>query len=121
MERFGVRVGREGWERFVIPADARYRAPGHYRIEGDDSSASYFLGRSATAGDPGRSEDVGGDSIQGCEAYAEVVEAMGEQVEREPGALVMRGHAVADGERLRAFGRGFNRSPVAAMTAALLG
>ncbi|MGA0585207.1 MAG: 3-phosphoshikimate 1-carboxyvinyltransferase, partial [Castellaniella sp.] len=47
MERFGVRVRREGWERFTIPADARYRAPGRYRVEGDASSASYFLGLGA--------------------------------------------------------------------------
>jgi 3-phosphoshikimate 1-carboxyvinyltransferase len=120
MERFGVRVGREGWERFVIPADARYRAPGHYRIEGDASSASYFLGLGAIAGGPVRIEGVGGDSIQGDVAFAEVVEAMGAQVEREAGALVVRGHAVADGERLRAFDRDFNLIPDAAMTAAVL-
>jgi len=120
MERFGVRVRREGWERFTIPADARYRAPGRYRVEGDASSASYFLGLGAIAGGPIRIEGVGGDSIQGDVAFAEVVEAMGARVEREAGALVVRGRVVAEGERLRAFDRDFNLIPDAAMTAAVL-
>ena len=120
MERFGVRVRREGWERFIIPADARYRAPGRYRVEGDASSASYFLGLGAIAGGPVRIEGVGGDSIQGDVAFAEVVEAMGARIEREADALVVRGRVVAEGERLRAFDRDFNLIPDAAMTAAVL-
>ncbi|WP_368643987.1 bifunctional 3-phosphoshikimate 1-carboxyvinyltransferase/cytidylate kinase [Castellaniella ginsengisoli] len=120
MERFGVCVRREGWQRFIIPADARYRAPGRYRIEGDASSASYFLGLGAIAGGPVRIEGVGGDSIQGDVAFAEVVEAMGARVEREADALVVSGRAVADGGRLRAFDRDFNLIPDAAMTAAVL-
>ncbi len=120
MERFGVRVRREGWERFTIPADARYRSPGRYRIEGDASSASYFLGLGAIAGGPIRIEGVGGDSIQGDVAFAEVVEAMGARVEREAGALTVRGRVVAAGERLKAFDRDFNLIPDAAMTAAVL-
>jgi 3-phosphoshikimate 1-carboxyvinyltransferase len=120
MERFGVRVRREGWERFIIPADARYRAPGRYRVEGDASSASYFLGLGAIAGGPIRIEGVGGDSIQGDVAFAEVVESMGARVEREADALVVRGRAVAKGERLKAFDRDFNLIPDAAMTAAVL-
>jgi len=120
MERFGVPVRREGWERFIIPADARYRAPGRYRVEGDASSASYFLGLGAIAGGPIRIEGVGGDSIQGDVAFAEVVEAMGAQVKREADALVVQGCRVARGERLRAFDRDFNLIPDAAMTAAVL-
>ncbi len=120
MERFGVRVRREGWERFTIPADACYRAPGRYRVEGDASSASYFLGLGAIAGGPVRIEGVGGDSIQGDVAFAEVVEAMGARVEREADALMVQGPVVARGERLKAFDRDFNLIPDAAMTAAVL-
>ena len=43
MARFGVRVEREGWSAFVVPAGARYRSPGAIDVEGDASSASYFL------------------------------------------------------------------------------
>ena len=120
MERFGVQVQREGWERFVISADARYRSPGAYRIEGDASSASYFLGLGAIAGGPVRIDGVGRNSIQGDLAFADVVEAMGARIEREADALVVHGRAVAAGERLQAFDRDFNLIPDAAMTAAVL-
>ena len=43
MARFGVVVRREGWERFTVPGAARYRSPGVVFVEGDASSASYFL------------------------------------------------------------------------------
>ncbi|MBV2179745.1 MAG: bifunctional 3-phosphoshikimate 1-carboxyvinyltransferase/cytidylate kinase [Castellaniella sp.] len=120
MARFGVTVQREGWDRFTIPAGARYRSPGHYRIEGDASSASYFLGLGAIAGGPIRIEGMGRDSIQGDLAFAEVVEALGADVRYESDAVVVQGGVVADGARLRAFDRDFNLIPDAAMTAAVL-
>src|SRR5690606_19077772 len=52
MERFGVRVEREGWQRFIVPGGARYRSPGEYSIEGDASSASYFMALGAIGGGP---------------------------------------------------------------------
>src|SRR6185312_11256731 len=65
MARFGVAVQRDGWERFTVSADAHYRSPGLFPIEGDASSASYFLGLGAIAGGPVRIQGVGGDSVQG--------------------------------------------------------
>src|SRR5690606_22680061 len=65
MARFGVQVRREGWQRFVVPAGAAYQSPGEYRIEGDASSASYFLALGAIGGGPIRIMGVGADSIQG--------------------------------------------------------
>jgi len=120
MERFGVQVLRQGWERFTIAADARYRSPGRFPVEGDASAASYFLGLGAIASGPIRIEGVGEHSIQGDLAFADVVQALGAQVRREPRALVVQGVSVAHGERLRAFDRDFNLIPDAAMTAAVL-
>jgi len=42
MARYGVKVERQGWQQFVIHADAVYRSPGNIFVEGDASSASYF-------------------------------------------------------------------------------
>ena len=120
MARFGVAVQRDGWERFTVSADAHYRSPGLFPIEGDASSASYFLGLGAIAGGPVRIQGVGGDSVQGDIAFADVVQAMGADVMRESQALVVRGPSVAQGARLRAFDRDFNLIPDAAMTAAVL-
>ncbi|MFA7438577.1 3-phosphoshikimate 1-carboxyvinyltransferase [Castellaniella sp.] len=120
MARFGVEVRHQGWRRFEIPAGAAYRPMATFPIEGDASSASYFLGLGAIAGGPIRIEGVGSSSVQGDVAFADVVEAMGAEVTREPHAMTVRGVSVAFGEQLRAFDLDFNQIPDAAMTAAVL-
>src|SRR5690606_27494974 len=120
MERFGVQVQRNDWSSFVVPADAAYKAPGAFAIEGDASSASYFMGLGLVGGGPVRIQGAGSASIQGDMAFADVIEAMGGTLVREPNALEVRGMQVADRERLRAFDADFNLIPDAAMTAAAL-
>ena len=75
--RFGVEVAREGWAGFTIPAGAQYRSPGELWVEGDASSASYFLAAGAIGGGPVRVEGVGRASIQGDVRFAEALEQMG--------------------------------------------
>src|SRR5690606_3571475 len=43
MARYGVQVQRDGWRSFTVPPGAAYRSPGAIAVEGDASSASYFL------------------------------------------------------------------------------
>jgi 3-phosphoshikimate 1-carboxyvinyltransferase len=90
LSRFGIAVQREGWHRFTIPAGSRYRSPGAVHVEGDASSASYFVALGAIAahgGAPVRIEGVGSDSIQGDIRFVDAAEAMGAQVKRGPGWL----------------------------------
>ena len=67
-----------------MPGAARYRSPGEIYVEGDASSASYFLAAGAisglTGGGPVRVEGVGRASIQGDVRFAEVLERMGATV-----------------------------------------
>jgi 3-phosphoshikimate 1-carboxyvinyltransferase len=49
LERFGVLVRREGWQRFTIPAGSQLRSPGEIHVEADASSASYFIALGAIA------------------------------------------------------------------------
>jgi 3-phosphoshikimate 1-carboxyvinyltransferase len=84
MARFGVQVERAGWERFTVPASARYRSPGRVYVEGDASSASYFLALGAIGGGPLRVEGVGRDSIQGDVCFADALEKMGALIETGP-------------------------------------
>ena len=63
MRRFCVEVQRDGWQSFAIPAGVRYQSPGMVHVEGDASSASYFLAAGAIAGGPVRVEGVGRDSL----------------------------------------------------------
>lgn len=120
MAQFGVTVARDGWSRFVVPADAAYVSPGLVRIEGDASTASYFMALGAIGGGPVRIQGAGRASIQGDIAFADTVAAMGASLEWEDHALTVRGPKVAQGQRLRAFDADFNLIPDAAMTAAVL-
>jgi len=85
-------------------------------VEGDASSASYFLAAGAIAGGPVRVEGVGRDSIQGDVRFAEALAAMGARIEMGPNWIEVR--APADG-RLRAVDLDCNHIPDAAMTLAV--
>jgi 3-phosphoshikimate 1-carboxyvinyltransferase len=92
LARFGITVKREGWEAFVIPAGSRYRSPGEVFVEGDASSASYFvgLGAIAAADTPIRIEGVGSESLQGDVHFIEAAAAMGAEVKTGPNWLEVR-------------------------------
>lgn len=120
MARFGVEVQRHGWQRFEVRPGSCYRSPGQIFVEGDASSASYFLAMGALGGGPVRIEGVGDQSIQGDVAFADTVEAMGATVKRTATSLEVTGIDLAAGERLKAFDLDFNLIPDAAMTAAVL-
>ncbi|MBU3735393.1 MAG: 3-phosphoshikimate 1-carboxyvinyltransferase [Methylobacterium sp.] len=80
MARFGVVVAREGWQAFTLPAGSRYRSPGELWVEGDASSASYFLAAGAIGGGPVRVEGIGRGSIQGDVRFAEALQQMGARI-----------------------------------------
>ncbi len=80
MARFGVDVENEDFERFLIKAGQRYVSPGDIMVEGDASSASYFLAAAAIAGGKVRVHGVGSESVQGDAQFAEVLEHMGAKV-----------------------------------------
>ncbi len=115
MRRYGVEVRRDGWRRFVVPA-ATYRSPGAIAVEGDASSASYFLAAGALGGGPVRVEGVGRDSIQGDVRFAEALAAMGARVDYGPDWIEATGAPAG----LRALNLDCNAIPDAAMTLAVL-
>jgi 3-phosphoshikimate 1-carboxyvinyltransferase len=114
MRRFGLEVARSGWTRFSIPG-GKYSSPGRIFVEGDASSASYFLAAGALGGGPVRVEGVGRESIQGDVRFAEVLQAMGASVRMGDGWI----ECAARG-KLRAIDLDLNHIPDAAMTAAVL-
>ncbi len=120
MQRFGVEVDRANAQRFVIPAGVGYRSPGHIVVEGDASSASYFMALGAIGGGPVRVTGVGASSIQGDVAFADTLEAMGAHVTHGDHWIETKGVCVAEGQHLKAFDADFNVIPDAAMTAAVL-
>jgi 3-phosphoshikimate 1-carboxyvinyltransferase len=120
MRRFGIEVAREGWKRFTVPA-ARYASPGEIRVEGDASSASYFLAAGAISGGPVRVEGVGRSSIQGDVRFTEVLEKMGARISMGENWIesAAGSDAPARGE-LKPIDADFNHIPDAAMTAAVV-
>ncbi|MBI3992331.1 MAG: 3-phosphoshikimate 1-carboxyvinyltransferase [Candidatus Lambdaproteobacteria bacterium] len=115
MERYGVRVREADALHFLVPAGQRYRAPGALLVEGDASSASYFLAGAAITGGTVRVEGCGTDSLQGDARFAEVLARMGAQVRWEPGAIEVTGA----GGALRAVDADLVDMPDAAMTLAV--
>jgi len=80
MAKFGVHVKNNNYQTFTISGDAKYVAPGKFMVEGDASSASYFLAAGAIKGGTVRVTGIGKNCIQGDIRFAEVLEAMGANV-----------------------------------------
>jgi 3-phosphoshikimate 1-carboxyvinyltransferase len=116
MRRFGVDVTQSGFQSFALPASS-YSSPGKILVEGDASSASYFLAAGALGGGPVRVEGIGRDSIQGDVRFTEVLERMGAQVSLFENAIEVRNEKRA---KLRAIDMDLNHIPDAAMTAAVM-
>ncbi len=114
MARFGVAVATPDEATFVVPRGARYRAPGTLAVEGDASSASYFLAAGVLGGGPVRVEGAGRASIQGDVAFADVLAGLGGDLRLEDHAIeARRGRALAGGTI------DCTRIPDAAMTLAI--
>ncbi len=80
MKRFGVVVEHVSWQKFILPAQQFYSSPGDIRVEGDASSASYFLAAGVIGGGPVRVKGVGNESVQGDVHFADAIEEMGAQI-----------------------------------------
>ncbi|HYG56030.1 MAG TPA: 3-phosphoshikimate 1-carboxyvinyltransferase [Burkholderiales bacterium] len=114
MERFGLAVKRTGWKSFDVPGKP-YASPGKIFVEGDASSASYFLAAGALGGGPVRVDGVGRESIQGDVRFVEVLERMGADVSVHENFIEVKRKG-----RLKAIDMDMNHIPDAAMTAAVL-
>ena len=115
MRTFGVVVERDGWNTFVLRKGQTYRSPGILHVEGDASSASYFLAAAAISGGPVRVEGIGRNSIQGDVRFVDVLAKMGANVEYGDNYI-----EVKSGNVLKGIDQDFNLIPDAAMTVAML-
>jgi 3-phosphoshikimate 1-carboxyvinyltransferase len=116
MARFGMRVEHENWRRFTVCAGKRYRSPGEIFVEGDASSASYFLAAGAIGAGPVRVEGIGRDSLQGDIHFADALVKMGARITL--GANWVEARAPASGY-LQSIDLDCNHIPDAAMTLAV--
>ena len=125
LRRFGIHIKREGWQRFTIPAGSQFQSPGEIHIEGDASSASYFIALGAIAACKNGQKSieilgVGEDSIQGDIRFIDAARAMGAQIESRPNSLRVSRGKPGVGWPLKAIDLDCNHIPDAAMTLAVM-
>ncbi|KAA7449617.1 3-phosphoshikimate 1-carboxyvinyltransferase [Salmonella enterica subsp. enterica serovar Lubbock] len=112
MKSFGVEIANHHYQQFVVKGGQQYHSPGRYLVEGDASSASYFLAAGAIKGGTVKVTGIGRKSMQGDIRFADVLEKMG--------ATIIWGDdfiACTRGE-LHAIDMDMNHIPDAAMTIA---
>ncbi len=114
MKDFGIDVEHNNYQTFIIKGQQVYRSPGDYLVEGDASSASYFLAAGAISGGDVTVTGVGRKSVQGDIAFADALQAMGANIEWGDDYI-----KVSKGE-LNAIDMDFNHIPDAAMTLAIV-
>ena len=128
LARFGIHIHREGWQRFTIPAGSRYQSPGNIYVEGDASSASYFIASGvlfnwATDQKYLEIQGLGTDSIQGDIRFVEAARLMGAQIDSKPNSLRIspcKSDDMAKLRPLKAIDLDCNHIPDAAMTLAVM-
>ncbi|MGA0339997.1 MAG: 3-phosphoshikimate 1-carboxyvinyltransferase [bacterium] len=115
MNRFGVNVDvSEDFKSFHINAPQSYKSPKTYFVEGDASSASYFLAGAAITGGTVTVIGCGTDSLQGDAQFAKIMEMMGAEVQWEANQITVRGSG-----NLKGIDVDMNEMPDAAMTLAV--
>ncbi|KAK6119379.1 hypothetical protein DH2020_046886 [Rehmannia glutinosa] len=123
MERFGVSVEHsDSWDRFLVRGGQKYKSPGKAYVEGDASSASYFLAGAAVTGGTITVEGCGTSSLQGDVKFAEVLEKMGAEVTWTENSVTVKGppRDVSGRKHLRAIDINMNKMPDVAMTLAVV-
>ncbi len=114
MAKFGVKVRRDGWQRFTIEANSQYISPNEIYVEGDASSASYFLAAGVIGGKV-CVDGIGQHSIQGDVRFAEALTMMGGKIEY--GENYITAHKAS---KIKAIDLDCNHIPDAAMTLAMM-
>lgn len=112
MAKFGIDVVNNDYASFVVKGNQAYKAPGRFMVEGDASSASYFLAAGAIKGGTVKVTGIGSKSIQGDIRFADVLEAMGAKVEWADESVTVTGAP------LKGVDMDMNHIPDAAMTIA---
>ena len=115
MAKFGITVQRDGWQRFTIPENSQYISPKQIFVEGDASSASYFLAAGAIAGKV-TVTGVDFESIQGDVKFAHELEKLGVLIVGGTNSIT----ATKPIQKLQGFELDCNHIPDAAMTLAVL-
>lgn len=114
MSTFGVEVINDGYQCFYVKGNQSYLAVDDFLVEGDASSASYFLAAAAIKGGEVKVTGIGKNSIQGDIKFADALAAMGAEIEWGNDFVIARRRG-----QLTAIDMDCNHIPDAAMTIAV--
>jgi 3-phosphoshikimate 1-carboxyvinyltransferase len=118
MSRFGIKVIREEWQRIIVFGNSSYKSPKEFYVEGDASSASYFLAAGAIAASESAItvQGVGHSSIQGDIRFVYELEKLGVDFSFGKNEI----HISKPEHKIKGFDLDCNHIPDAAMTLAIL-
>ena len=117
LKQFGVNVEHDHFQTFRLAAGQHYHAPAQIYVEGDASSASYFLAAGLISGNPVRVNGIDAHSIQGDIAFVNELEKIGASVQwGEQFIEISR----ASNQYIKPFDIDANNIPDAAMTLAII-
>jgi 3-phosphoshikimate 1-carboxyvinyltransferase len=90
MKTFGVRVVRQDEKTFTVASSQAYVAT-DYVVEGDASSATYFMAAAAICGGSVRIANIRKDSLQGDLRFCDILKTFGCIVQLSDGGLHVEG------------------------------
>ena len=113
MKAFGIHAQNEAYQTFRVQGNQAYRAR-DYAVEGDWSSASYFLAAAAVTGGTAALTGLNPDSVQGDAGFLGALAEMGCAVEKTASEIRIRGNS------LRGIHINMNSMPDAVQTLAVV-
>ncbi|QJC28699.1 3-phosphoshikimate 1-carboxyvinyltransferase [Enterobacteriaceae endosymbiont of Plateumaris consimilis] len=113
MKIFGITIYNNNYNNFIINGNQNYFSPGEYTIEGDASSASYFLAAAAIKGGKIKLININKNSIQGDIKFIDVLKCMGAKIHNG------KNYISCSRNKLNSINMDMNHIPDAAMTIAV--
>ncbi|BAP58506.1 3-phosphoshikimate 1-carboxyvinyltransferase [Candidatus Tachikawaea gelatinosa] len=112
---FGITIQHDSYKKFIILGNQQYISPKNYLIEGDATSASYFLAAGAIKGGIVKVSGINKNSLQGDIFFADVLAKMGANIYWGKNNITCKRNG-----QLRAINMDVNHIPDAAMTLAIV-
>lgn len=93
IKQFGVEITNEGYKRYIVSHKQQYKAT-QYTVEGDYSSASYFLAIAALTNSNITLENINPKSKQADIKFVEILETMGNRISFDQNQLTIQGKEI---------------------------
>lgn len=93
MNYFGVKVKNENYKKYIIETGQKYTQK-DYAVEGDYSSAGYFLAVAALSKSKLKLKNLNPDSIQADKNFLEIISKLGSKITYSGDTLIIEGKGV---------------------------